>query len=47
MTNCQNFDNLKEQFMFDIKAVVVMEKFPMIMIINWDQTTFQCLSGQC
>ena len=38
MTNCENFDNLKEQFLFDIKAVVDMEEIPDDLIINWDQT---------
>ena len=34
MTNCENFDNLKEQFLFDIKAVVEMQEILDDLIIN-------------
>ena len=34
MTNCENFDNLKEQFLFDIKAVVEMQEILNDLIIN-------------
>lgn len=33
-----DFDNLKEQFLLDIKAVVEMEEIPLDLIVNWDQT---------
>ena len=32
------FEELKEQYLFDIKAVVEMEEIPHDLIINWDQT---------
>ena len=35
--NCQNCDNLKEQFLVDIKAAIEMEEIPDA-LINWDQT---------
>ena len=33
-----NFDEIKDNFLMDIKAVVVMEEVPDNMILNWDQT---------
>ena len=33
-----NFDELKEQYLLDVKAVVQIEGIPQEMIINWDQT---------
>ena len=33
-----HFKEVKEQFLFDIKAVVEMEEIPDSLIINWDQT---------
>lgn len=33
-----NFDELKEQFLYDIKVVVEMEEIPFDLIFNWDQT---------
>ena len=32
------FEELKEQYLFDIKVVVEMEEIPHDLIINWDQT---------
>ena len=33
-----NFDEVKQQFLVDIKAVVEMAEIPHDLIINWDQT---------
>ena len=38
VTRCENFDGLKDQYLFDIKAVAEMESIPGSLIINWDQT---------
>ena len=32
------FDELKDQFLFDIKSMVQMEDIPNDLIINWDHT---------
>ena len=34
----EHFDNLKEQFLLDIKQLVDLEDIPPALIINWDQT---------
>ena len=34
----QNFDEVKTQFLLDIKAVVEMDELPFDLVINWDQT---------
>ena len=34
----QRFEELKQQYLLDIKAVVEMEEIPHDLIINWDQT---------
>jgi len=36
-----NFEELKVQFLIDIKAVVTMEDIPEDMIVNWDQTAIK------
>ena len=36
-----NFDELKSQFLLDIKAIVTMEEIPDDMIVNWDQTAIK------
>ena len=36
-----NFDEIKDNFLMDIKAVVVMEQVPDDMILNWDQTSIK------
>ena len=36
--NLHNFDCLRDQYLFDIKAVVQLEEIPDSLIINWDQT---------
>ena len=36
--SCENFEKLREQYLFDIKVVVEMEEIPDSLIINWDQT---------
>ena len=33
-----NFDHNREQYLIDIKSVVIMEEIPHELIINWDQT---------
>ena len=33
-----DFDAVKEQFLLDVKSVVLMEEIPHSLIINWDQT---------
>ena len=33
-----DFDKLKSQFLFDIKAIIEMEEIPAELVINWDQT---------
>ena len=43
-----NFEELKDQFLMDIKAIASMEDIPNDMIVNWDQTAiniFHCLTG--
>ena len=37
----ENFDQLKAQFLFDIKSIVEMEEIPPYLIINWDQTAIK------
>ena len=34
----ENFEEIKAQFLLDIKAIVEMEDIPFDLIINWDQT---------
>ena len=34
----QTFDELKTQFLLDIKIVVEMNEIPPELVINWDQT---------
>ena len=34
----QNFDDIKDQFLLDIKCVVSFEEIPAQLVINWDQT---------
>ena len=36
-----NFDEIKDNFLMDIKAVVVMEEVPGDMILNWDRTAIK------
>ena len=36
-----NFDEMKDNFLMDIKAVVIMEEVPDDMILNWDQTAIK------
>ena len=33
-----NFEELKTQFIFDVKAIIEMEEIPRDLVINWDQT---------
>ena len=32
----QDFKDIKEQYLFDIKSIVLMEDIPQEMILNWD-----------
>ena len=41
----QNFEELKEQFIADIKAVVDMEDIPSELIFNWDHTGISIVPG--
>ena len=34
----QNFEELKAQFLLDVKVIVEMEEIPFNLVINWDQT---------
>ena len=36
-----NFEELKDQFLMDIKAIALMENIPDEMIVNWDQTAIK------
>ena len=36
-----NFEELKFQYLMDIKAIVTMEEIPDDMVVNWDQTTIK------
>ena len=40
----ENFQQLREQFLIDIKAVVEVEEIPTDLIINWDQTGINYVS---
>ena len=40
-----NFEELKEQYLFDIKAVTMMEEVPPELIINWDHTGISIVPG--
>lgn len=40
-----NFDEIKEQFLFDVVATVTMEEIPYELIINWDQTGLHVVPG--
>ena len=37
----ENFNQLKTQFLFDIKSIVEMEEIPPYLIINWEQTAIK------
>ena len=36
--SAENFEEMKEQFLLDVKTIVKMEEIPHDLIINWDQT---------
>ena len=40
-----HFDELKEQYLLDIKAVVEMEKVPSELVFNWDHTGIDIVPG--
>ena len=33
-----NYEELRQQFLLDIKVVVELEEIPTELVINWDQT---------
>ncbi len=35
---CSNFEELREQFLFDIKTIIEFEEIPDDLILNWDHT---------
>ena len=37
----ENFEEVKAQFLLDIKVVCEMEEIPFDLVINWDQTGIQ------
>ena len=41
----ENFAEIKENFQLEIKHVIVMDKIPAQLIINFDQVSFQFLIG--
>ena len=41
----KNFEDLKEQFLIDIKVVVDMEDVPPELVFNWDQTGISIVPG--
>lgn len=41
----EDFQEQKEQFLINIKAVVTMEDIPIDLIINWDQTGMHYVHG--
>ncbi len=41
----ENFEERKQQYLIDIKAVVEIEDIPHQLIIRQGSTTYQCLSG--
>ena len=36
-----NFEELRSQYLMNIKAVVTMEEIPDDMVLNWDQTAIK------
>ena len=40
-----NFEELKEQYLLDIKAVTIMEEVPPELILNWDHTGISIVPG--
>ena len=41
----KHFEKIKEQFLFDIKSIVTMEKIPLQLTLNWDQTGISIVPG--
>ena len=41
----KNFEEVKEQFLLDISAVMEMEDVPPQLVINWDQTGISIVPG--
>ena len=39
--SAENLEEIKEQFLFDVKTIVEMEEIPHDIIIKWDQTGIQ------
>ena len=40
-----HFDEMKEQYLLDTKAVVNMEKFPSELVFNWHHTGINTVPG--
>jgi len=43
--NPSHFDELKEQYLLDIKVVVEMMKIPSELVFNWDHTGVNIVPG--
>ena len=41
----ENFETIKQQFLFDIQTVIDMEDVPMELVFNWDQTGISIVPG--
>lgn len=39
-----NFEEMKQQYLMDIKAVVEVAEIPKDLIVNWDQTAIKYVS---
>ena len=42
--NVPNFDEVRRQFLVDVKIITDMEEIPFSLIINWDQTAINYIS---
>ena len=40
-----NFEEVREQFLFDIKAIIDLEEIPPDLVFNWDQTGVSIVPG--
>ena len=40
-----NFEAVKEQFVYDVNAVVEMKDIPPELVFNWDQTRISIVPG--
>ena len=37
----ENFDEIKEQFLIDVRSVIEMEDVPLSLVLNWDHTAMK------